>query len=74
VQVFLSNQPIKLKIGSLLLLIEEKADGMHQAERGLQQHAFGAQEGLQIRQPRVAIPQHHPVMPSNTMGTISPSA
>jgi hypothetical protein len=32
VQVFLSNQTIKLKQRSLLLLIEEEADGMHQNE------------------------------------------
>ena len=29
-QVFLSNKPIKLEIRSLILLIEEKAQGMHQ--------------------------------------------
>jgi hypothetical protein len=30
VQVFLNNQPIKLKIRSGLLLVQEKADRMHQ--------------------------------------------
>jgi len=32
VQVFSSHQAIKLKVRSLLLLIEEKADRMHQNE------------------------------------------
>jgi hypothetical protein len=109
VQVLLSNKPIKLEIGSLILLLEEKAHGMHQNEAqqagtqmpqitleltaishltqhgvdeganppqdnavigggfgrvrkaygSLQENSFGAQEGLQIGKPLLAIAQHH---------------